>query len=195
VVREGGSGRSRATRDVLIGIIKRPALLCGGSGFFWLIENRQKTYNMERSTKQDIEKEKRDDISVYLGVGAEALFALFPLIVIGVVLWYDGRLWSILETPEWSFAAAVLSGQTLVKLMSGTATLDERTDHQFISLLGAGIFVLLLGPSIVTLTFIILSDYTPLIVSIAQITILIFSLLAFLTIGGLGQQWTDTGKI
>ena len=145
--------------------------------------------------KQDSEKEERDDVNVYLGVGAEALFALFPLIVIGVVLWYDSRLWSILETPEWSFAAAVLSGQTLVKLMSGTAVLDERTDHRFISLLGAGVFVLLLGPSIVTLTFIILSDCIPWVVSIAQITILIFSLLAFLTIGGLGQQWVDTGEV
>jgi hypothetical protein len=144
---------------------------------------------------QQSDDSERRDSSVYLGVSAEALFALFPLVVVGIVLSYDGRSSAIFSTPEWSFAAAVLSGQTLVKLLSGTAALSERIDHRFISLVGAGVFVFLLGPSIVTLTFIILIDQIPLAISIVQVIILLLSLAAFLFVGGFGQQWVDTGKV
>lgn len=83
------------------------------------------------------------NFQTYQRVGAEALFAIFPLVVIAIVFAYEGRFLDLLKTPEWSFAAAVLSGQSLVKLLSGVANLKEETNYIFVGLVGASLFVFL----------------------------------------------------
>lgn len=139
--------------------------------------------------------EEINELKIYKRVGAEALFAVFPLVVVAIVFCYEGRFLALLKTPEWSFAAAVLSGQTLVKLLSGTANLEEVTDYRFVGLVGASLFVLVLGPSIVTLTYIIMSESTGLIVVFSQIFIFILSVISLFVIGGSGQRWIDEGVV
>lgn len=140
-------------------------------------------------------EEENEDIQTYQRVGAEALFAIFPLVVVAIVFAYEGRFLDLLKTPEWSFAAAVLSGQSLVKLLSGVANLKEEANYIFIGLVGASLFVFVLGPSIVTLTYIILTDRIGNLIGVSQILIFITSIVTLFVVGGLGQRWIDKGEI
>ncbi|MCS3695496.1 hypothetical protein [Salinibacter ruber] len=139
--------------------------------------------------------EEDENLKIYQRVGAEALFAIFPLVVVAIVFSYEGRFLDLLKTPEWSFAAAVLSGQSLVKLLSGSANLKEEANYIFIGLVGSFLFVFVLGPSIVTLTYIILSKDISLWIGISQVAIFLMSISALFIVGGHGQRWIDKGEI
>ncbi len=56
---------------------------------------------------------------IIAGLGAEVSFAILPLLVVAIVLIHQGPLLNLFASPEWSFGAAILLGQALVKFVSG----------------------------------------------------------------------------
>ena len=58
---------------------------------------------------------------ILAGLAAEVAFAVLPLLVVSMVLIHTEHSTRMFAAPEWSFGAAVLFGQTLVKFMSGLA--------------------------------------------------------------------------
>lgn len=58
---------------------------------------------------------------VIAGLGAEVLFAVLPLLVVLMVLVHAEHSTNMFASPEWSFGAAILFGQALMKFVSGLA--------------------------------------------------------------------------
>ena len=58
-------------------------------------------------------------IRIISGLGAEVSFTILPLLVVGIVLIHQGPFLGLFASPEWSFGAAILFGQALVKFVSG----------------------------------------------------------------------------
>lgn len=64
---------------------------------------------------------REDTNSFFLSAASELLFILLPFVVIGMTLGARGQFRTILTLPVWSIAAALITGQTIVSLMSMTA--------------------------------------------------------------------------
>src|SRR3712207_7620614 len=55
------------------------------------------------------------------GAAAEVMFAVLPLLVVAMVLLHKEHSTALLASPEWSFGAAILFGQSVVKFMTSLA--------------------------------------------------------------------------
>ena len=80
---------------------------------------------------------------------SEIFFVLLPVIVIGLVLWFQSKAYSFMIHSEWSFAAIILFGQTIVKLASGVSKGGKRKKWQVIALIITCIIVFGLIPSVI----------------------------------------------
>ena len=117
--------------------------------------------------------------NVLVGGITEIMFVGLPLLVLTIVLIYKGQTAEILASPEWSFAAAVLFGQGVVKLV-GTLSEKGGMHGERVALLCTIILVLGLVPSLVVLSLILLSDHpVPWLIDL-QIVLIIFALVSFL---------------
>jgi hypothetical protein len=86
-----------------------------------------------------------------IGAAAELLFVLLPLLVLAIILTFRGDAANILSTAEWSFAAAILFGQGLIRVVRATNEHGQfRTEP--IVFIAACILVLGLVPSLVILS-------------------------------------------
>lgn len=117
---------------------------------------------------------------------AEALFVFLPLIVMGIVFLIKGCFLDIFSEAEWSFAAAVLSGQTIVRL-SGIVASRGPAEGNYLSLLLASIIVLILVPSLIVLVFVLITDPVPARLAAAQIVLFVVALAAFFFLGLVGD--------
>ena len=151
-----------------------------------------KTSN-DRKTINDIQKRIEHHGNVKAIVFSELLFVLFPFIVIGVVFSYEGNLKKLFFSSEWALAASLLSGQTIVKFVSGIINRDSRY-HGRISLLITSIIVLLFVPSLLVLTLILVSEINLLGLAITQIILFILSVIVFYVYGGLGIHLREESK-
>src|SRR6266852_7193375 len=92
----------------------------------------------------------RTDIKdALISIAPEALFAVLPLGVVAIVLRHE-PIWSILGSPEWSFAAAILAGQALVKFVHGIARAPGG-DPNRVGFAVALIIVLAVAPCLIVL--------------------------------------------
>lgn len=88
---------------------------------------------------------------IMCGVFAEILFAALPLIVVFVVLIHIGHSKKIFLSPEWSFGASILFGQSLIKFVLGISRVGSTATGP-VALACALIIVLGLVPSLIVLT-------------------------------------------
>lgn len=58
-------------------------------------------------------------VRILSGLVAEVAFATLPLIVVLMVLMHANHSKRVFMSPEWSFGAAILFGQSLVRFVSG----------------------------------------------------------------------------
>jgi len=92
-------------------------------------------------------------------VASELLFIALPLEVISIVEIHHGGSWaSVFESSEWSFAAAVLFGQAVVKMISVAA---EGAIKERASFCGALAIVFGLVPSLIILALILMEKTSP----------------------------------
>ncbi|MEA2337747.1 MAG: hypothetical protein QOE82_1754 [Thermoanaerobaculia bacterium] len=117
-------------------------------------------------------------------VASELLFIALPLVVISIVEFHHNGGWTALfNSSEWSFAAAVLFGQAVVKMISVAAggAIKERA-----TFFGALTMVFGLVPSLVVLALILI-DKTP-------TTGLRFAQIALFLLGVLVYTWFAAGS-
>ncbi len=87
----------------------------------------------------------------------ELCFILLPFIVLGIVEASKSEWINIFDEPEWSILAAVLYGQTIIRLAKMTVemTVSYKIDRRFFTALIACIIALLLVPSLTILTLVV----------------------------------------
>lgn len=125
----------------------------------------------------------------YFILVSEYLFILVPFLVIIIVKIFNNSLETIFEAPDWSFAASILWGQTIVKLVSGGSAGD--VVWQRMTLIISAIFVLGLIPSLVTLTIILIADSPPIFHVYLQLFLFITSSIIYFLAGSAGQVLLD----
>ena len=133
------------------------------------------------------QKQKSTDARL-VGVFPEFLFVLLPLVVILIVRLSQGQIGTILSWPEISFASAVLFGQTIVKIVSGTAAVDEACNWQNVAAVVSAFIVLGLVPSLTILGLILIRTTPSTGLGIAQIILLILSSMSTFSFGAVGQD-------
>ncbi len=123
---------------------------------------------------------------------AELCFALLPLLVLVLVKFYmHNSLREVLASAEWSFGSAILSGQTLVRLVTG---LSRGLPHNptRLALVVAGFFVFAIVPALVVLALVIVADaHVPRWLVILQVCVFATSSSAFVVLGSIGHLWGE----
>lgn len=113
----------------------------------------------------------------------ELLFILLPLVVISIVELSKGdTVWAVLGSPEWSFGAAVLFGQSIMKLVAGFSHTKPKTWEKPAFVVSA-ITVLFLVPSLVVLALILAIDPVPFGLTLAQVIMFVLGVLVFYYFG------------
>jgi hypothetical protein len=126
------------------------------------------------------------------GLGAEVAFAVLPLLVVLMVLVYTTRPCEFLSSPEWSFGAAILFGQGLVKFVAGLARIGAAAPGP-VALVVTLVVLLGLVPSLLVLTMTLNSaetkDHVESWLRISQVALFLLSAPTYLLLGTLGEEW------
>ena len=123
---------------------------------------------------------------------SEYLFILVPFVVIVIVRSYNGSLQTLFEAPDWSFAASILWGQTIVKLVAGGSS--GTVVWQRMTLIISAIFVFGLIPSLVTLTIMLISESPPIYHVYLQLILFVLASLVYFLVGSVGQILLDNSN-
>ena len=109
----------------------------------------------------------------------DLLFIVLPLVVISIVDVSVGRsLFAIIESPELSFGAAVLFGQTIIKVVSGFAHTKPTGAEQPVFII-ALVIVFGLVPSLVVLALLLSVSPIPYGLQLAQAGIFVLGVIVF----------------
>lgn len=114
---------------------------------------------------------------------AEIIFTLLPLIILFIIFSYVRQPLQIFHMTEWAFAAAILSGQIIVKFITGLIKSGKPFRLGVIASIIAIIIVFLLAPSLVILTLITVSPEPVWWLSISQIALFILAVIVFFLLG------------
>jgi hypothetical protein len=129
------------------------------------------------------------------GVAAELLFVILPFIVLIIVVGYrEQGMWHLLAAPDWSLGAAVLIGQSIVKLVAGVTASRRERPWERTALVVAVLIVILLVPSLVVLALMQISDKPPTWLVVFQLALFILGAITFLLFGTVGQSLVDGKK-
>ncbi len=123
---------------------------------------------------------------------AELCFALLPLLVLVLVKFYlHNSVAEVLASPEWSFGSAILSGQALVRIVSGLSQ-GLRHNTPRLALVVATFFVFAIVPALVVLALVIVAEaHVPRWLVILQVCMFATSATAFVLLGSLGHLWAE----
>lgn len=123
---------------------------------------------------------------------AEMLFIILPLIVTGIVLRVRGHLTSLLDSSEWSFAAAILFGQALTKFVSGLVSGKIGLQWQRVVLVFTLVIVIGLVPSLTILTLVLVNEPNsggtiPQCLRWTQLLFFVLGVGGYVILGGVGE--------
>ena len=122
-----------------------------------------------------------------LGPVPEFLFVLLPLVILAIVFVEAGKVPRlILASPEWAFGAAVLFGQAITKLVSGTSRQGVRR-WDWLVLIIAVVIVIGLAPSLTVLALILKDEAPGNGLVAAQLILFIAGAVVFFLLGALGH--------
>jgi hypothetical protein len=135
------------------------------------------------------------DFSAYkdiiAGLLAEVLFAVLPLVVVFMVLMHVEHSKMIFSSPEWSFGASILFGQSLIKFISGIARGGSANGP--VALACMLIIVFGLVPSLIILIMTLLAQEAKqeaaCWLQYAQVAIFALGAIAYTVLGLLGEVW------
>lgn len=134
-------------------------------------------------------KKKHSHNKAYSALGAEYLFTLLPFIVSGIVFSSRGEYSKLIHASEWSLAAAVLIGQSLVKFISGM--LANKTvfnaNWERVAFGVSFLIVLALAPSLVVLCLVLTASEVSFWLSAWQIFMFILGTSIFFLFGAGGE--------
>jgi len=122
---------------------------------------------------------------------SEFFFILLPIIVTAIVLAAKDQLPSIVHSPEWSFAATILTGQAIVKVVSGLLASRGIIAWQRTAVWLSSIIVFLLVPSATILAPMVLAEAPATWMVIMQSLLFLTAAILFLFYGSLGHQLVE----
>ena len=126
---------------------------------------------------------RRAKVNALILLSSEFLFVVLPLLVVFIVLWVRGRTSEILTTPEWSFAAAVLVGQTLVRVVNFSTFSFVRPRWERIVLTVAILIVLGLVPALIVLGLVLAGGAAIARLAAAQLAVAAWAVVLFFALG------------
>ena len=131
----------------------------------------------------------------YSILGAEFLFILLPFVVSAVVFSYKGDYLHLLHMPEWSIAASLLIGQSLVKFVSGIIANRTAYDAYWDRVALGLSFLIVVGlvPSLLILALVLVSEKISFALAISQIISFAFGVALFFAFGGGGEALLRIG--
>lgn len=137
---------------------------------------------------KNLEKQQgRGYANIIYGVWVEVLVTLFPFIVYIVVGTFKNDVADVLETPELAVAAAILSGQGILKFLHGAIGSDaaKRNIERAVFLVALGLLLFLLA--IVFVVTISLASNKPWFTGVAQLILLSLSIPLYSALAGGGR--------
>jgi hypothetical protein len=127
-------------------------------------------------------------------LAAEVAFAVLPLLVVLMVLVHARHSTHLFASPEWSFGAAILFGQSLVKFISGLARGGHAATGP-VALIVALLVVFGLVPSLIVLTMTLqsseLGGNPAAWLQICQVAMFIGGAAMYLLLGTIGETWRE----
>jgi len=126
-----------------------------------------------------------DDVKGYLlNTLPDLMFVLLPFIVIILVQIVKGTASQILSVTEWAFAAAILTGQTIVKVTAAVIDApvsqdNRKKESRQVAFILAAIIVMLLVPSLIVLSLMLYLDTPSPVLVAAQIFLFVLALLLY----------------
>lgn len=134
---------------------------------------------MDQKRNSSLRNDNNYSVSVQL---SELLFAMLPFAVVFLVGAYkQWQLEAYIMAPEWAFAAALLFGQTIVKIVSGTAGNAAGFIKERVVLIISILIVPFLVPSLVLLAILLTAPTPPLWIGYVQVVLAFIA--AFLFVG------------
>ena len=122
---------------------------------------------------------------------SEILFILLPLIIIIVFNLLNNKSFNIFNRSEWTFAAIVFWGQSIVKLISGLIKSQRKFKWQNIGFIVTLIIILGLIPSTIILILILQLEIPNITLSIIQLLIFVLSIVGYYCFGIVSQNYID----
>jgi hypothetical protein len=118
----------------------------------------------------------------------ELTMSLLPIIVVFLVMLYINQPLKVFAKPEWAFGAAILFGQSLVRLLAAMIKPHKPVRVGEVVLFAVAIMVLGLVPSLLCLVFLIHGaeqpDGVPTVFKILQTVLFFISAAVYLVVGG-----------
>jgi hypothetical protein len=126
-------------------------------------------------------------------VRAELLFVLLPLLILLIAHGVRGAgfLSRVLYAADWSFASAVLFGQSIVKFVAGVAARPRQRPWARVAWIVAFVMVFLLAPALVILAVMLILPSPPVWLAVTQLVLFGCGVVCFLVLGGAGQELMD----
>jgi hypothetical protein len=125
-------------------------------------------------------------------LAAEVAFAVLPLLVVLMVSFHVKHTEGLFSSPEWSFGAAILFGQALVKFVVGLAHEGAAAGGP-VALAVAVVVVFGLAPSLVVLSMTLQAveakNDPAAWLQICQVILFLGGAVAYLLLGAVGEEW------
>jgi len=138
-----------------------------------------------------------DRPKVVSGLSAEVAFAVLPLLVVLMVFLDLHHSIGFFASPEWSFGAAILFGQSFIRLVTGLVQRGKAAQGP-VALIIAMLLVFGLTPSIVALVFILraseLHSEPSLWMQVLQVALFALAAVAYVVLGTIGEEWNRPGR-
>jgi hypothetical protein len=129
------------------------------------------------------------------GLAAEVSFAILPLLIVLMVLMYTQHSRHLFASPEWSFGAAILFGQAIVKFVAGLARAGAAAPGP-VTLVMTLVVVFGLVPSLLVLTMTLHSSEVGNAlarwVQICQVILFCGAALMYMLLGTIGEEWGES---
>ena len=121
------------------------------------------------------------------------MFIFIPFLVIGIVKIYKSDFSTFFQAADWSFAASILFGQVIVKLVSGSV-IHRKSKWQRVVVLLSFILVLGLVPSLIVLALILIDGGTSSFLIIMQLVLFTLASSVFFFVGSAAHTMIDEGS-
>jgi hypothetical protein len=129
---------------------------------------------------------------IAMGMTAEVVFAVLPLVVVLLVLVHLDRGHAFLASPEWSFGSSILFGQALVRFVSGVGRGGSAANGPM-ALVVALVLVVGLVPSLIVLemTFEAAESQIDPVgwVKVVQVVLFLAAAITYILLGTIGEAW------
>ena len=135
---------------------------------------------------------------VLSGLAAEITLATLPLLVTSFVLIHLTHFDGLLASPEWSFGAAILFGQTLAKFVSGLVSGGKAAPGP-VSLILAAMIVFGIAPSLLILVVTLQATEQHLPIDmwlkVGQVLLFIAAAALYMLLGAVSERWMSQSDV